>query len=169
MEPLLTRPAWPAARLSQTPGATGPARKALRRLWAPLLCVWPLQVRSLRPLGVLLACGGQRQPTLPRSWVCLESIGGRALTAWLLRGSGLPPSFLAEQSDLCWPRSLLGLPPPISGKESESPLQTSFRRTRFCGREDRGLGLQEGPGPIPTRPGVLLIWPSPSLLCLSHT
>lgn len=101
VEPLLTRPAWPAARLSQTRGATGPARKVLRCLWAPLLRMWPVHVRPLRPPAALavaapvtcpfpLACGGQRQPPLPLSWVCLESIWGRALTAWLLRGSGAP-------------------------------------------------------------------------------
>lgn len=171
MEPLLAWPAWPAARLSRTPGATGPARKVLRCLWAPLLRTWPVHVRPVSPgcpccgcasvtCPFPLACGGQRQPPLPLFWVCLESIWGRALTAWLLRGSGLPPSFLAEPSDLCWPRSLLGLLPPISGKESESTFQTSFRRTVLWEGGQR-LGLQEGPGPMPTRPGVLLIWPQP--------
>lgn len=146
--------AWPAARLSQTPGATGPARKALRRLWAPPLCVQPpgevpaspgcpLAAPAARPF--LRACGGQGSRTA-LSRLCLSI--GLSLTAWLLRGAGLPPAFPPSSQASLVP-TLAGLLLPFQGKSESPHFRPASGGHGSVGGRTKGWACRRAPAPNP--------------------
>lgn len=60
--------------------------------------------------------GGQRQPHCPSRGSVCRGLGGRALAAWPLRGSGLPPPFPAEHQTFAGPGHCWGFSLPCQGK-----------------------------------------------------